>query len=409
MQIYLVGGAVRDKLLGRPVKERDFVVVGANPEIMLARGFQQVGSYFPIFLHPQTHEEYALARGRRSVGNAEGEFIDNVPVTLEQDLARRDLTINAIAQDEQGALIDPFGGRIDLQRRLLRHVSDAFGDDPIRILRVARFMARYADLGFSVAPETEVLMTELVSAGSLDKLIPERVWQELLRALGEPQPRCFFETLRSIGALQRILPEIDALWGVPQPKHWHPEVDCGEHTMLALQVAVELSDDPEVRFATLTHDLGKGNTPEKMLPSHYGHDARGVKLIQQLCARLKAPTRFRQLACGCANYHSYLHRLYELRPKTVLKLFSGLDAFRQPQRLEQFILVCQADYLGREGFAQRPYPQADDLKRIYQAAAAVSSASVDSALMGRLLGDAIHRERIKRVRNVMNSLEAIVD
>jgi tRNA nucleotidyltransferase (CCA-adding enzyme) len=409
MQIYLVGGAVRDKLLGRPVKERDFVVVGATPEIMLSRGYQQVGSYFPIFLHPQTHEEYALARGCRSVGNAEGEFIDDTPVTLEQDLARRDLTINAIARDEQGALIDPYGGREDLQRRLLRHVSGAFGDDPVRILRVARFMARYADLGFCVAPETEALMTELVSAGSLDKLIPERIWQELLGALGEPQPRCFFETLRGVGALQRILPEIDALWGVPQPKRWHPEVDCGEHTMLALQVAVELSHDPEVRFATLTHDLGKGNTPDKILPSHYGHDARGVELIQQLCARLKAPTRFRQLACGCANYHGYLHRLYELRPKTVLKLFSGLDAFRQPQRLEQFILVCQADYLGRKGFAQRPYPQADDLKRIYQAAAAVSSASVDSALMGRLLGDAIHRERIKRVRNVMNSLEAIVD
>lgn len=402
MQTYLVGGAVRDKLLGRPVKERDFVVVGADPEIMLSRGFQQVGSYFPIFLHPQTHEEYALARGRRSAAGTQGELIDDAPVTLEQDLARRDLTINAIAQDEQGELIDPFGGREDLQRRLLRHVSDAFGDDPIRILRVARFMARYADLGFRVASETEALMTELVTAGSLDKLTAERIWQELLGALGETQPRCFFETLRRVGALRCILPEIDALWGVPQPRHWHPEVDCGEHTMLALQVAVGLSDDPEVRFAALTHDLGKGNTPQRILPSHYGHDARGVKLIQQLCARLRAPTRYRQLACGCASYHGYMHRLYELRPKTLLKLFSGLDAFRQPQRLEQFILVCQADYLGRKGFEQRPYPQANDLKRIYLAAAGVSSASVEPTLAGRRLGDAINRQRIERIRDVMS-------
>jgi tRNA nucleotidyltransferase (CCA-adding enzyme) len=409
MQIYLVGGAVRDKLLGRPVKERDYVVVGANPEIMLARGFQQVGSHFPVFLHPQTHEEYALARSRRTAGNAKGEFIENGPVTLQQDLARRDLTINAIAEDEQGELIDPFGGRDDLQKRLLRHVSDAFGDDPIRILRVARFMARYADLGFSVAPETEALMTELVVGGSLDKPVPERVWQELLGALGEAQPRCFFETLRTVGALQRIFPEIDALWGVPQPKHWHPEVDCGEHTMLALQVAVELSDDPEVRFASLIHDLGKGNTPERILPSHYGHEGRGVKLIQQLCERLKVPVRFRELACGCAKYHGYLHRLYELQPKSILKLFLGLDAFRQPQRLQQFILVCQADYLGRQGFRQRPYPQGNDLQRIYQAAAAVSSAGMDPVLMGRLLGDAIHRERIKRIRDVMSSLEVAID
>jgi tRNA nucleotidyltransferase (CCA-adding enzyme) len=407
MQIYLVGGAVRDKLLGRLVEERDYVVVGANTEAMLARGFQQVGSFFPIFLHPQTHEEYALARSRRSERNTKAEFIHEDPVTLEQDLARRDLTINAIAEDEQGELIDPFGGRDDLQRRLLRHVSEAFGDDPIRILRVARFMARYANLGFTVAPETEALMTELVAAGSLDTLVAERVWQELLGALGEAQPRCFFETLRGVGALQRIFPEIDALWGVPQPKHWHPEVDCGEHTMLALQVAVELSDDPEVRFATLTHDLGKGNTPERILPSHYGHAVRGVELIQQLCSRLKAPARFRELACRCASYHGYLHRLYKLRPKTVLKLLSGLDAFRQPQRLRQFILVCQADYQGRQGFRQRPYPQANDLQRIYRTAAAVSSACMDSGLMGKLLGDAIHRERIKRIRDMMNSLEVV--
>ncbi|MEW7974989.1 MAG: multifunctional CCA addition/repair protein [Candidatus Thiodiazotropha endolucinida] len=409
MQTYLVGGAVRDRLMGRPVKERDFVVVGADPDTMLVRGYQQVGSHFPVFLHPETHEEYALARSRRSADGAKGDFADDGPVTLEQDLARRDLTINAIAEDEQGRLIDPFGGREDLQRRLLRHVSDAFVDDPIRILRVARFMARYADFGFTVAPETEALMVEMVVAGRLDKLVPERVWQELSGALGEPWPRSFFETLRGVGALQRVFPEIDALWGVPQPKHWHPEVDCGEHTMLALQVAVDLSDDPEVRFATLTHDLGKATTPERILPSHYGHEARGVKAIQRICSRIKAPTRFRELACRCATFHGYLHRLYDLKPKTILKLLAGLDAFRQPQRLQQYILVCQADYQGRLGFRQRPYPQAYDLMRIYQAASEVSSATLDPTLMGRLLGDAIRQERIKRISDVMNSLEAAVD
>ncbi|PVV13209.1 MAG: multifunctional CCA tRNA nucleotidyl transferase/2'3'-cyclic phosphodiesterase/2'nucleotidase/phosphatase [gamma proteobacterium symbiont of Ctena orbiculata] len=406
MQVYLVGGAVRDRLLGRPIKERDYVVVGANPEMMLAKGFQQVGSAFPIFLHPQTREEYALARIRRSGGQDEGSA---GPVTLEQDLARRDLTINAIAEDEHGELIDPFGGREDLQKRQLRHVSDAFGEDPIRILRVARFMARYADLGFKVAPETRSLMKELIADGCLEGLVPERVWQELTGALGEAQPRSFFETLRAVGALQQVFPEIDALWGVPQPVQWHPEVDCGEHTMLALQAVVELSDDRAIRFATLTHDLGKATTPQRILPSHYGHEERGVKLIQRMCGRLKAPARFRELACRCATYHGYLHRLYELRPKTVLKLLTGLDAFRQPERLQQFILVCQADYLGRKGLQHRPYPQADDLKRIYRAAAEVTSATQDATLMGRLLGEAIDKERIQRIKEVMNSLQVGVD
>ncbi|MES9944859.1 MAG: multifunctional CCA addition/repair protein [Candidatus Thiodiazotropha sp.] len=409
MQVYLVGGAVRDRLLGRPIKERDYVVVGANPEMMLAKGFQQVGSAFPIFLHPQTREEYALARNRRSGGQGEGRPTDAGPVTLEQDLARRDLTINAIAEDEHGELIDPFGGREDLQKRQLRHVSDAFGEDPIRILRVARFMARYADLGFRVAPETRSLMKELIADGCLEGLIPERIWQELTGALGEVQPRSFFETLRAVGALQQVFPEIDALWGVPQPVQWHPEVDCGEHTMLALQAVVELSDDKAIRFATLTHDLGKATTPQRILPSHYGHEERGVKLIQRMCRRLKAPARFRELACRCATYHGYLHRLYELRPKTVLKLLTGLDAFRQPERLQQFILVCQADYLGREGLQHRPYPQADDLKRIYRAAAEVTSATQDATLMGRLLGEAIDKDRIQRIKEVMNSLQVGVD
>jgi tRNA nucleotidyltransferase (CCA-adding enzyme) len=406
MQTYLVGGAIRDRLLGRQVKERDFVVVGADPDTMRARGFQQVGSYFPVFLHPQTHEEYALARGRRDTVDAEAGFIVDQPVTLEQDLARRDLTINAIAEDAQGKLIDPFGGRKDLQRRLLRHVSDAFADDPVRILRVARFMARYADLGFSVVPETEALMKKMVEAGCLEQLAPERIWQELAGALGESHPRCFFETLRKVGALVRLFPEIDGLWGVPQPRKWHPELDCGKHTMMSLQRVVELSDDIAVRFATLTHDLGKGATPEEILPSHYGHEERGVRLIRQLCIRIKVPTRFHELASRCARYHGYLHRLYQLRPKTLHKLFLGLDAFRQPQRLQQFILVCQADYQGRQGFRQRPYPQAEDLKLIYQAAAEVSSADIESSLMGKLLGDAIVRERLKRIKEVMTTLKS---
>jgi tRNA nucleotidyltransferase (CCA-adding enzyme) len=406
MQTYLVGGAIRDRLLGRQVKERDFVVVGADPETMRAQGFQQVGSYFPVFLHPQTHEEYALARGRRATADTKGGFIDEQPVTLEQDLARRDLTINAMAEDAQGRLIDPFGGCEDLQNRRLRHVSDAFGDDPVRILRVARFMARYADLGFSVVPETEALMKQMVEAGCLECLVPERIWQELAGALGESQPRCFFESLRKVGALARLFPEIDGLWGVPQPRKWHPEVDCGEHTMLSLQRVVELSDDVAVRFATLTHDLGKGATSDKILPSHYGHEERGVRLIRQLCLRIKVPTRYRELAWRCARYHGYLHRLYQLQPKTLHKLFLGLDVFRQPQRLQQFILVCQADYQGRQGFRQRAYPQADDLKLIYKAVEKVSSADLDSSLIGKLLGDAIVRERLKRIKDVMTALKS---
>jgi tRNA nucleotidyltransferase (CCA-adding enzyme) len=345
-----------------------------------------------------------LARGRRSTLDIDGGFIDRHPVSLEQDLARRDLTINAMAEDATGKLIDPFGGREDLHKRLLRHVSDAFCDDPIRILRVGRFMARYAYLNFELAPESECLMKQMVEDGSLLTMAPERIWQELAGALGESQPRHFFETLRRVGALVQLFPEIDRLWGVPQPRRWHPEVDCGEHTMLSLQAAADASDDLMVRFATLTHDLGKGNTPEEILPSHYGHEERGVELIQALCARIRVPARYRELAWRCARYHGYMHRLYELKPKTLLKLFLGLDAFRQPQRLKQFTLVCQADYQGRQGYQQRPFSQAEDLELIYQAASEITPNNLDPGLVGRLLGDAIKRERVRGIASVMKTL-----
>ncbi len=403
MQIYLVGGAIRDKLLGRPVKERDYLVTGATTDDMLALGYRQVGRDFPVFLHPETHAEYALARTRRE-GAAAGRPHAHPSVTLEQDLARRDLTINAIAETSSGELIDPFDGVEDLRRRVLRHVSPAFAEDPIRVLRVARMMARYADLGFTVAEETLSLMQRLVDEGRLDGLVPERVWQELIGALGAADPRPFFETLRRCGALARVLPEIDALFGVPQPTRWHPEVDCGVHTLMALGVACELSDSLEVRFATLTHDLGKANTPSHILPSHYGHEERGTRRIERLCQRLKAPNRFRELAVSCARYHGYTHRLYELRAKTLLKLLLGLDAFRRPQRLRRFLLVCEADYRGRQGFHGRAYPQADDLWHLYEVARGVSLGAEASADSGWLRGQAIQRARLRRVSVAMAEL-----
>jgi tRNA nucleotidyltransferase (CCA-adding enzyme) len=398
MQIYLVGGAIRDGLLGRPVEERDFVVVGATPDMMLALGYRLVGRDFPIFLHPKTKEEYALARSRRESASEGHPQTDPDPsVTLEQDLARRDLTINAIAQNQRGELVDPFGGRDDLRERVLRHVSPAFADDPVRVLRVARFMARYSALGFKVADETMSLMREMAEEGRLDSLVPERIWQELSGALGEADPRHFFDTLRACGALCRILPEIDSLYGVPQPTHWHPEVDCGVHTMLALGVACQLSDSIDVRFATLTHDLGKATTPEPILPSHHGHEGRGERLVEALCDRLKVPNRYRDLATMCAVYHGYTHRIYELRAKTVVKLLMGLDAFRRPERLEQFLLVCEADYRGREGFDERPYPQAADLRRLFESARDVRLSAKEASGDGRLRGEAIRRARVKRV------------
>jgi tRNA nucleotidyltransferase (CCA-adding enzyme) len=371
LKSYLVGGAVRDRLLEREVKERDYVVVGATPQQMTAAGYRQVGKAFPVFLHPKTKEEYALARrGRDEVGQFGPE------VTLEDDLQRRDLTINALAEDENGAIIDCCGGLQDLEDRVLRHTSNDFIEDPIRILRVARFAARYADLGFRVAKETEQLMSKMVEEGAMEGLVAERVWQELGQALAEPTPTRFFDVLRKCGALKKLLPELDILWGVPQPEKWHPEIDTGDHTMMVLACAAKRSHEPEVRFAALVHDLGKGTTPPEKWPSHRGHEESGVKLIEQLCERLKVPNRFCDLARMAARYHTKLHHVNELRDTTVLKMLEGLDAFRRPERFAQFILVCESDFRGRAGFFDRPYRQAGKLLTLFGRAASVDCGAV---------------------------------
>jgi tRNA nucleotidyltransferase (CCA-adding enzyme) len=366
LEIYLVGGAVRDRLLGRRVDERDFVVIGATVDDLLQRGFQQVGKDFPVFLHPTTKDEYALARTERKTAPGYHGFIVHADpnVTLEQDLLRRDLTINALAQDKTGKVIDHHGGLADLEARLLRHVSPAFAEDPVRILRVARFAARFADLGFRVADATRALMRDMVDAGEVDALVPERVWQELSRALGEARPSRFFEVLRDCGALDRLLPELDRLWGVPQPVQWHPEIDTGVHVMLVLDMAARLSTDLEVRFAALCHDLGKGVTPVDILPSHRGHEARGVALVNSLCDRFKVPNHCRELARITARDHGLVHKVDELRAGTILDLLEGTDAIRRPARFQQMLTACEADYRGRTGYEERTYPQGDMLRQL---------------------------------------------
>jgi tRNA nucleotidyltransferase (CCA-adding enzyme) len=396
MKSYIVGGAVRDRLLGLPVQDRDWVVVGATPEQMLARGFRQVGRDFPVFLHPKTHEEYALARTERKTGPGYTGFtVHAAPdVTLEEDLIRRDLTINAMAEDEHGALIDPYGGAADIERRVLRHVSPAFAEDPLRILRVARFAARFAPLGFIVAEETLLLMQAIVEAGEVATLAPERVWQETARALAEGQPSAYFEVLHACGALAVIAPEIDRLWGVPQSPEHHPEIDTGIHTMMVLEAAARLTPDTTVRFAALTHDLGKGATPESEWPRHFGHEERGAELVDGLCARLRVPNDHRDLALLAARHHGECHRALELRPGTVLGLLEALDAFRRPGRFELFLLACEADFRGRPGYEALDYPQAAWLRRAREAAADISGAALShSGLTGKALGAAITERR----------------
>ncbi|MGQ0657139.1 MAG: multifunctional CCA addition/repair protein [Chromatiales bacterium] len=405
MRIYKVGGAVRDRLLGVPVQDCDWVVVGATPEQMEALGYRPVGKEFPVFLHPETHEEYALARTERKTGRGYKGFVVHAApeVTLEQDLRRRDLTINAMAEDADGILIDPFNGQADLAARILRHVSPAFVEDPLRVLRVARFAAR---LDFQVAPETLVLMREMTASGELGEITPERVWQELERALGEPRPRRFVETLRECDALEALFPEVSRLFGVPQRADYHPEVDTGIHILMVLDAAARLSPDPRIRFAVLTHDLGKGTTPADILPRHYGHEERSVELLVDFCLRWRVPNDYRDLAAIVARHHGLAHRVRELKPATVLRLLQSTDAFRRPDRFEQFLTACAADYRGRLGLEERAYPQADYLRKVLAAAAGVAAQPlVTRGLTGDTFAGELSRLRISAIASVADGSE----
>ena len=372
---YCVGGAVRDRLLGLPVQDRDWVVVGSTPEEMVAQGFQPVGKDFPVFLHPKTHEEYALARTERKTARGyQGFAVYAAPdVTLEQDLLRRDFTINAIAEDADGQLIDPHNGVADLRAGILRHVSAAFGEDPVRILRAARFAARF---GFIIAPETLALMRGMVDNGEVDALVAERVWQELARGLMEKTPSRFFETLRSCGALVRIIPEVDALFGVPQPEKYHPEIDCGIHTLMVVDDAARHGYALETRYAALTHDLGKATTPREILPRHTGHELRSVELVKQLSERLRASGECRDLALLAARYHGDIHRAKELRADTIIRLFQSADAWRRPERFAQLLEACASDARGRTGHGEDAYPQADYLLQLLSVARAVDAGEI---------------------------------
>lgn len=375
MQVYIVGGAVRDRLLGLPVKDRDWVVVGASVESMLQQGYKPVGKDFPVFLHPHSHEEYALARTERKTGKGYHGFAFHADesVTLEQDLARRDLTINAIAQDDQGQLIDPYNGQQDLQDGVLRHVSPAFAEDPVRILRLARFAARF---GFGVAPETMQLMQNMVAAGEVDALVAERVWQEMAKALQEDKPSRFFLILRECGALQRILPEVDALFGVPQRADYHPEIDTGDHVMRVIDMAASMQQPLAVRFAVLTHDLGKALTPADILPRHIGHEARGEKPLLALCSRLRVPAECRDLARITVLHHTKVHCTEQMKPSTILRLFKDCDALRRPERFRQMLAAGIADARGRLHFETDPYPQAGWLEQLLAAALSVDAGSI---------------------------------
>lgn len=413
MDVYLVGGAVRDKRLGLPVTDRDYVVVGATPEQMAAAGYKPVGADFPVFIHPETKDEYALARTERKSGRGyKGFTVYAAPdVTLEDDLRRRDLTINAMAETLDGRLIDPFGGARDLENRVLRHVSPAFVEDPVRLLRVARFAARFAARGFRIADETVALMREMVASGEVDHLVPERVWAELERALGEATPSRFFEVLRACDALARVLPEVDALFGVPQPPKHHPEIDTGVHTLLALDAAASLTRDPRVRFATLVHDLGKGTTPRDQWPRHVGHEARGAELVRKLCERLRVPNEYRELAIVVARHHLLCHRMFELRPGTVLELLEALDAFRRPERVDLFATACEADARGRTGLEDNPYPQREALLRAHAAVRAVDTAAIAAAcaqegLTGEAIGARIRERRIAALKEARSARAA---
>jgi tRNA nucleotidyltransferase (CCA-adding enzyme) len=408
MRTFRVGGAVRDALLGLPVHDEDWVVVGATPDEMIHAGYLPVGKDFPVFLHPETREEYALARTERKTGRGYHGFAFHAApdVTLEQDLARRDLTINAIAQAADGSLIDPFGGQRDLKARVLRHVTHAFREDPVRILRVARFAARFTE--FSLAPETLELMRAMVEEGEADHLVPERVWQELARGLMASRPSRMFEVLRDCGALARILPEVDRLWGVPQRADYHPEVDTGVHNMMVIDMSARLAAPLAVRFACLTHDLGKGTTPPEVLPRHVGHEQRSAKLLKTVCNRLRVPNECRELADVVAREHGNIHRSHEFGAAAVVRLLERCDAFRKPQRFEEILLACECDARGRLGLQEQPYPQRQRLLAALSAARSVDTAVVaaqaqEQGLAGDRIGERIHEARKHAVEHLQPS------
>lgn len=415
MQVFLVGGAIRDHLLGREIKDRDWVVVGATSDEMLEQGFQQVGKDFPVFLHPKSKEEYALARKERKVaaGYTGFETDTSKRVTLEEDLIRRDLTINAIAQDEHGHFVDPFNGQADLDNRILRHVSEAFIEDPLRVLRVARFAARYKSYGFTIAPETLQLMQQLCQTGELESLSAERVWVETAKAMSEDHPQIYFETLKDCGGLSFWFKELEQLWGVPNPAKWHPEIDTGIHVMMVLQQAAKLTNHLtgklssrkiSIRFAALLHDLGKGITDPKIWPSHRGHEKAGLPLVNDLCQRLKTPNAERDLARLVCEYHGGMHKAFELRADTIVKLFNKTDAWRKPERFADFLLACEADARGRLNFEDRDYPQRPYLHECYQAARDVSIPDIlATGVKGRAIKDALHKKRIENVQGVKES------
>ncbi|MBD1555405.1 multifunctional CCA addition/repair protein [Vibrio sp. S9_S30] len=395
MDVYLVGGAVRDQLLGIPVHDKDWVVVGSSPEKMLANRFQAVGKDFPVFLHPESHEEYALARTERKSGHGYTGFECHFApdVTIEDDLFRRDLTINAMAQHKDGTIVDPYGGQVDLHNKILRHVSDAFTEDPLRVLRVARFAAKLASLGFTVADDTLKLMSKITQSGELEHLTPERVWQEWYKSLSTDRPDVFLEILRQCGALSVILPELDALFGVPQPQQWHPEIDTGIHTLMVARQAANLSRDPVIRFAAQVHDLGKGVTPKEEWPSHKMHCHTGLNIIKALCQRIKIPNEYRDTALVVCEHHTNIHRAAELRAKTKLKILNKLNVWRKPERLAQLLVCCEADHRGRLGLENHPYPQSTLFNQAYQAAL---QADVQNVIRDGFQGKDIREELDKR-------------
>ena len=408
MKIYLVGGAVRDNLLNLPIKDKDYLVVGATPEQMLQLGYRQVGKDFPVFLHPKNQQEYALARTERKVGLGYGGFscYASPDVTLEQDLLRRDLTINAIAQDEDGTLYDPFNGMRDITERNLRHVSDAFIEDPLRVLRVARFAARFHALGFKIATETLALMRQISESDELNALTPERVWQEVDKSLAGPHPEIFFEVLNQCGALKVLFPEVFALFGIPQPEKWHPEIDTGVHTLMVIAQAALLTEDKSVRFAALVHDLGKALSPKEHLPKHHGHGQKGLPLIKALCSRLRVPNEMRDVALLVSDQHQNVHQAFELRAETIVKIFDKADFWRKPERLEQLILACTADMRGRTGFESNAYPQGEYLTQCFDVANNIDiNAIIAAGFQGAEIKNALNLRRIEAVSQLKHKLQ----